>query len=80
MNDAHLNLDITLSEDQWKAIRAKAAEVWAKESPESERRTAISEFHGRAVIVKTLIKVIGEFKSILKVAEYLGVVFFFPFL
>jgi len=74
MSDAHLNLDITLSEDQWKAIRAKAAEAWAKESPESERRTAISEFHGRAVIVKdSNQKVIGEFNSVLKVAEYLEV-------
>jgi len=42
MSDAHLNLDITLSEDQWKAIRAKAAEAWAKEIPESERRIAIN--------------------------------------
>ena len=74
MSDAHLNLDITLSEDQWKAIRAKAAEAWAKESPESERRTDISEFHGRAVIVKdSNQKVIGEFNSVLKVAKYLEV-------
>ncbi len=74
MSDAHLNLDITLSEDKWKAIRAKATEAWAKEGPESDRRTAISELHGRAVTIKDCNqKVIGEFNSVLKVAEYLGV-------
>lgn len=69
MSDAHLNLDVTLSEDQWKAI-----EAWSKERPESDRRTAISKFHGRAVIIKDCNqKVVGEFNSILKVAEYIGV-------
>lgn len=74
MSDAHLNLDITLLEDKWKAIRAKAAKAWAKEGPESIRKKAISELHGRAVIIKDCNqKVIGEFNSVLKVAEHLGV-------
>lgn len=74
MSDSHLNIVSSLSEDQWKAIRAKAVEAWSKEGPDSNRKTAISEFHGRAVIVKDgNNKVIGEFNSVLKVSEYLGV-------
>lgn len=74
MSDSHLNLVSSLSEDQWKAIRAKSVEAWSKEDPDSKRKTAISEFHGRAVIVKDCNnKVIGEFNSVLKVSEYLGV-------
>lgn len=74
MSDAHLNLDITLSDDEWQVIRAKASEAWAKERPGSQRREAISEFHGRAVLVKDSDqKVIGEFNSVLKVSKYLGV-------
>lgn len=74
MSEAHLNLDVTLSKDQWNFIRAKANETWKNEVLSSDRRRAISEHHGRAVIIKDSIqKVIGEFSSILKAAEYLGV-------
>ena len=74
MSDAHLNLDVTLSKDQWDFIRAKANETWKNEAWSSDRRRAISEHHGRAVIIKDYTqKVIGEFSSILKVAEYLDV-------
>ena len=60
MSDTHLNLDVTLSEDKWKLIRAKANEVWKYEALGSDRRRAISELHGKAVIIKDSVeKLIG---------------------
>lgn len=74
MSDARLNLEVTLSKDKWEAVRAKAKEAWEKEPLDSERRNNISAFHGRSVIIKdSEHKVIGEFTSQIKTAEYLGV-------
>lgn len=74
MSDAHLNLDVTLSEDKWNLIRAKANEAWKNEAFGSDRRRAISELHGKAVIIRDSVqKLIGEFPSISKAGEYLGI-------
>ena len=74
MSDAHLNSDVMLSKQQWEFIRAKANEAWKNEPLDSKIRKAISKVHGRAIIIKdSSKKVIGEYPSQLKVAEYLEV-------
>lgn len=74
MSDAHLNLDVTLSKDQWEAIRAKSNEIWKDEVKSVKRKLAISEFHGKSVIIKdSSLNTIGEFPSLIKAGEFLGI-------
>jgi hypothetical protein len=72
MSEAHINLDTKLSKQQWDLIRAKAKYSWKNNPLDSDRRKAISELHGRAVLIKDYNQnVIEEYSSQLKVAEYL---------
>lgn len=74
MSDSHLGLFSIISKDKWAVIKAKIKEGWENDPLYSERRKAISILHGRpVVIVDWNKKVIEEFSSQLKAAEYLGV-------
>lgn len=74
MSDSHLGLISSISKEKWAVIKAKIKEGWENDPVDSERRKAISTLHGRPiVIVDSNKKVIEEFASQLKAAEYLGV-------
>jgi hypothetical protein len=53
MSDAHLNLDVKLSEKPWELIRDKASLAWKAEYLGSKRREAVSKLHGNPVVLKT---------------------------
>lgn len=52
MSDSRLRLYIAIPKEKWEAIRVKAKQAWVNEPLDSERRKAISTFHGRSVVIE----------------------------